>query len=77
MDKAYELQQDDAGQAYVYVADEDDRLALRPVAPGPVIGDQILVTQGLSVGDRVLLSTPRPAVPGLALDVIDAGGADQ
>lgn len=71
------LQQDDAGQTYVYLADENDRLALRPVQPGPVIGDQILVTQGLSVGDRVLLSTPRPAVPGLALDVIAVGGADR
>ncbi len=67
------LQQDDSGQPFVYTADPDDRLAMTAVAPGPVAGDRILIMDGLNDGDRVLLSAPRPSVPGVALEVIDAG----
>ena len=65
------LQQDDAGQPFVFTATEDDVLALSSVTGGTIAGDRILVSSGLEDGDRVLLSTPRPAVPGVALDVIN------
>jgi hypothetical protein len=65
------LQQDDAGQPFVYTASTDNTLVLTPVMPGPVAGDLILIMEGLEDGDRVLLSAPRPAVAGIALDVID------
>lgn len=65
------LQQDDSGQPFVYTASSDLTLALTPVVPGPVAGDNILIFDGLNDGDRVLLSAPRPAVPGVALEVIE------
>ena len=65
------LHQDDTGQPFVYTASADDKLVLTPVTPGPVAGDRILISSGLENGDRVLLSTPRPSVPGVALDVIN------
>jgi RND family efflux transporter MFP subunit len=71
------LQQDDDGQPFVYTADADDRLALTPVTPGPVAGDRILISAGLAEGDRVLLSTPRPTVPGVALELIHVDGPSQ
>lgn len=71
------LQQDDAGQPFVFTATEDDVLALTSVTVGPIAGDRVLISSGLEDGDRVLLSTPRPAVPGVALDVINVTETDQ
>lgn len=71
------LQQDDAGHPFVFTATDDDTLALTSVTVGPVAGDRILISAGLKDGDRVLLSTPRPSVPGLALEVIDVTEASQ
>lgn len=71
------LQHDDAGQPFVYTAIADDRLAMTPVTVGAVAGDHVIIDAGLEAGDRVLLSTPRPSVPGLALEVISADGTDQ
>lgn len=65
------LQQDDQGQPFVYTVSEETTLALTPVTPGPIAGTNILILNGLSDGDRVLLSAPRPSVPGVALEVID------
>lgn len=71
------LQQSDAGQPYVYTANAEDRLAITPVTPDAIAGDRVLISQGLSEGDRVLLSAPRPAIPGLALTVLPAGETNQ
>ena len=71
------LQQDDAGQPFVFTATTDDTLALTNVIVGPVAGDRILISAGLEDGDRVLLTTPRPSVPGVALDVINVDETDQ
>lgn len=71
------LRQDDQGSPYVYAVDAQDRLALVPVVPGPIAGDRILIVEGLRAGDRVLLSTPRPAVAGVALNVIETGETGQ
>ena len=71
------LQQDDSGAPFVFTANSENRLALTPVMVGPVVGDHILITNGLKDGDRVLLSTPRPSVSGLLLDVIVASETDQ
>jgi len=65
------------GQPFVYTADADDGLAVTPVTPGPIVGDRILIVDGLTAGDRVLLSTPRPAVPGVGLNVIDTSETGQ
>ncbi|MEP3673750.1 MAG: biotin/lipoyl-binding protein [Hyphomicrobiales bacterium] len=71
------LQQDDNGEPFVFTTNADNRLALTPVTVGPVVGDRILISSGLKEGDRVLLSTPRPSVPGLLLDVIIASETNQ
>jgi len=71
------LQQDDNGEPFVFTANAENRLALTPVKVGSVVGDRILISSGLENGDRVLLSTPRPSVPGLLLDVIIASEANQ
>lgn len=71
------LQQDSDGQPFVFTADEDNRLAITEVTPGPIAGDRIIILSGLDDGARVLLSTPRPSIPGLALDIIAADGPTQ
>ena len=65
------VQQDDQGQPFVYTVSADTTLALTTVTPGPVAGDNILILDGLNDGDRVLLSAPRPSVPGVGLEVVD------
>ncbi len=71
------IRQGDNGEPFVYTATADDRLAITPVALGPVAGDLILVQEGLASGDRVVLSAPRPPIEGLALTVIEDTGATQ
>jgi multidrug efflux pump subunit AcrA (membrane-fusion protein) len=71
------LQHDDNGQPFVYTVNAEDRLALTPVTPGPVVGDRILISAGLTEGDRVLLSTPRPSVPGVSLEPISVDRPNQ
>lgn len=58
---------DDAGKPFVFIADVDNRLQLRAVTTGAVHGDRVIVRDGLAVGDKVILSDPRPPVPGLRL----------
>lgn len=68
------LHYDDAGAPFVYVADADDRLAIAPVTPGPVTGKLVLVRDGLTDGDRLILSDPRPPIPGIALTLVPDDG---
>ena len=71
------LQQDDSGQPFVYTASADDTLVVTPVTVGAIAGDRAIIDAGLADGDRVLLSTPRPSVPGLALEIIRVEETDQ
>ncbi len=57
----------DAGETFVYVADDSDQLARRYVTTGVVQDDQLVVLDGLSVGDVIVLSDPRPAIIGMKL----------
>lgn len=61
------VHQDDAGNPIAYVVGAEDRLELRQVTLDGVIGADVVVTSGLVEGDRVILSDPRPPVPGLKL----------
>ncbi|WP_421858221.1 efflux RND transporter periplasmic adaptor subunit [Oricola sp.] len=61
---------DSTGAPFVFVAEEDETgpvLGIRPVTLGLPLGDRVIVEDGLTSGDVVLLSVPRPAVPGLSL----------
>lgn len=61
------LRRDETGRTYVFLADEETRLARRDITPGPVINGQVVIEEGLSAGDTVVLSTPQPAVLGVKL----------
>jgi multidrug efflux pump subunit AcrA (membrane-fusion protein) len=55
------------GGAIVYVAGADDRLERRPVEIGFSQADFVTIKAGLSVGERVVLSDPVPAIEGMLL----------
>jgi RND family efflux transporter MFP subunit len=59
----------------LYLADGDDRLEIRPVTLGPVIGEQAVIEAGLTAGERVVVSDLQPAVAGMRLDVTPNGSA--
>lgn len=51
----------------VFVADEENRLRIRPVEVRAVQGDEALIADGLAIGDRVVLSDLSPAIDGMLL----------
>ncbi len=62
------------GQYQVYLVGPDDTVAIRPVTPGPRVGEGWVMTQGLAAGDRVIVEglqkvrsgvkvAPKPAPP--------------
>jgi len=59
---------DDAGKPFVYLADTDNRLSHAPIELGPVIGRDILVKEGLTGGETLVLSMPNPPVIGMRVD---------
>lgn len=68
------VRQDDDGAPFVYLADAENRLEIRPVETGPALGGMVLVTGGLEGGETLLLSTPTPSVPGIKLIPVAVGG---
>ncbi len=61
------LRTDPDGVDFVFLVDDDSRLARRDVIAGPVAGNEVVVHSGLAEGDRVVLSDPHPAVYGMLL----------
>lgn len=53
----------------VYIVDADERLRMRPVEIDAIIGDEVIVSEGLEDGDLVVVSDVQPAVDGMKLDV--------
>ncbi len=58
------------GASFVYVVDSNSALQRRTVTPSAIIDDQVVIAEGLSPGDVVVLSDPQPAVLGMALTPI-------
>lgn len=58
------------GSRYVYVMNADQRLARRTVSVGSISGNLVVVTEGLKVGDNLVLSDPQPAIQGMLLDAV-------
>jgi len=56
-------------QGRVLLADSDGRLVVQPVTPALVQGDIALVKAGLPAGSQVVVSTPRPVIPGMLLSL--------
>ena len=68
------LHLDDDGRPFVYLADAEDRLEIRPVETGPTLGAEVLIAGGLAGGETLVLSTPTPSIPGIKLiPVAEAG----
>jgi len=65
--------QGDDGSPYVYLADAEDRLEIRPVRTGPALGGAVLITGGLAGGETLVLSTPSPAIAGIKLIPVAVG----
>jgi multidrug efflux pump subunit AcrA (membrane-fusion protein) len=55
------------GRPAVYLADADNRLVLRAVRPGPAQSDFVIVEEGLSGGERLVVSDLVPAVEGMLM----------
>lgn len=64
------LHYSDQGETFVYLADADNRLAVRMVQTGPIIDGDIIIQSGLEDGDTLVLSDPRPSVPGILLEPV-------
>lgn len=70
------VQQDDDGAPFVYLSDADDRLDLRPVTTGAVVGQRVVITGGLSGGETLVLSAPNPPIPGIRLAPVAAARSE-
>jgi membrane fusion protein (multidrug efflux system) len=60
------LQIDQAG-SYVLVVDDQHRVERRPVQTGDNIGTDIVITKGLSVGDKVIVDGMQKVRPGIVV----------
>ncbi|MDD5727857.1 MAG: hypothetical protein PHV59_04750, partial [Victivallales bacterium] len=52
---------------FLYIADRDDRLEIRPVKTGFSIEQYTIIESGLKSGERVIVSDIVPAVKGMKL----------
>ncbi|WP_299923411.1 HlyD family efflux transporter periplasmic adaptor subunit [uncultured Pelagimonas sp.] len=67
----------DDGQPFVYLANDEDRLKIKDIEIGQVIGSDILVREGLVGSEILVLGSPRPPVPGLKLTLVDTSSQQQ
>ena len=56
----------------VRVLGPDDLLELRPVAAAFAQNGRVVIAEGLSPGDRVVIDDIAPAIPGMALTPVEA-----
>ena len=54
----------DQGGRYLLVVDKDNVVQQRPVQTGETVGDLRVITSGLAVEDRVVVSGLQKAIPG-------------
>jgi multidrug efflux pump subunit AcrA (membrane-fusion protein) len=57
----------------VRIVGPGDRLELRPVIPAFTQDGRVVLVEGLSAGDRVVLDDMAPAIPGMSLTPIEVG----
>lgn len=61
--------QQQLGRYFVIVVGEGDKAEMRPVQPGPRLGNQWVISEGLKAGDRVVVEGVQKARPGSPLKV--------
>lgn len=69
------LHMSDDGKPFVYLADQESRLAIREVLPGHVIGSEVTIQSGLTGGESLVLGLPSPPVPGMKLALVPVSAA--
>lgn len=63
------------GRDSVWVLDAENRLTRRTITPLRMEGDEVLVSEGLAEGDRVVVSTLDVESEGMRVDVYEGGGS--
>lgn len=63
--------------AYVYVVQKGDTVALRPVSLGPTEGQRVVVREGVSVGERVVVDGVDNLRDGARVEPIDKEAAER
>lgn len=61
---------------FVFVVAADDSAVVRPVVPGKRTGSEIVVTQGLTAGERVVTEGQIRLAPGMTVQIKDGNGSD-
>jgi membrane fusion protein, multidrug efflux system len=61
--------QQQLGRYFVIVVGPDNKAEMRPIQPGPRMGNQWIVDQGLKAGDRIVVEGVQKARPGAPLKV--------
>ncbi len=69
------VQHDPAGNAFVYVAGADGKVAQRMLQLGRSVGNDWLVQSGLGEGDRVVVEGVQKIQPGMSVQASEAGAA--
>jgi multidrug efflux pump subunit AcrA (membrane-fusion protein) len=62
-------------QKYVYVVDDNNVVAYRPVTLGAAVGERRLVLDGLNAGDKVMVNSLLRVMPGMSVTPVDINGA--
>jgi hypothetical protein len=67
------LHGDADGNSFIYLMNAEQRLEKRQIQLGPVVDDRVVVRSGVESGERLILSSPQPAVVGMLLNAVDEG----
>jgi membrane fusion protein (multidrug efflux system) len=70
------ISRDAKGDGNALVVGKDNKVELRTVHVSRTIGDQWLVDDGLSVGDRVIVEGSQKAAPGTQVQALEHGGGE-
>jgi membrane fusion protein (multidrug efflux system) len=70
------VSRDAGGNPVAYVVGPDDKLQVRPLQTDRPIGDQWVVKDGLSPGERLVVDGQQRAAPGVAVIVVPLPSAD-
>lgn len=58
---------DTKGNPFVYIVDKDNKVQIRPIQVDRAIGDKWLVSQGLQVGEQVIIEGVQRIMPGVTV----------
>lgn len=63
-----------AGQAgsFVYVVNAENKVEARPVKPGVVFGEKVIINQGVAAGEKVVVDGHLRLAPGLPVTLVEA-----